>query len=158
VLKSQTFTPPAVSYTISSQSLTDVTDLVSNGTLSIHTNGTVLHASYARKSFARAAASVTSLPQDLLSNGSFTVDHFSQAGAKLTTAFLEKFVFIDGIRELMTEVGNYVWEDSVEIPSLVFWTPELESEFESQHGVRSATLMQNLAKNRSMQSVNTCPC
>lgn len=134
-----------VVYTISSNSLTDVTDFVSkNGTLQLAApsnvnNGTTptLYASYARRSYSRAAMPSSDAPQNILQNGSFRVDHFSEEGARTTTAFLEKYVLVDGIKELMSEVGDYVWEDSVEIPSLILWTPQLEVIFQQDHKVSS---------------------
>lgn len=35
----------------------------------------------------------------------------------------------------MEETGNFVWEDSVEIPSYTYWTPSLPEIFKKQHGV-----------------------
>lgn len=140
------------SYTVtenvaSSASLTEVTD-------SIHPNGTVtmtvspvhgaksylLYASYARRSYARSCIASSDNPQNILQNGSFAVDHFSTTGAKVTTGFLEEHILIDGIKELMEETGHYIWEDSVEIPTYVYWTPNLPQVFEQQHGV--STLQQ----------------
>lgn len=137
-------------YLISSDSLTDVTGLVDrNGSIAVTASKVdgaqsyVLYASYARRSYARACIASSDNPQNILQNGSFAVDHFSATGAKVTTDFLEQYILIDGIKELMMEAGHYIWEDSVEIPSYVYWTPELPQIFEQQHGV-SLTLRQNL--------------
>ena len=129
-------------YTISSASLTDVSDLVqSDGSITVSATkveGAVsyfLLASYYSRSYARACIASNPSPTNILQNGSFAVDHFSPVGAQLTTRFLEQYIFVDGITELMQEAGNYVWEDSVEIPSQVYWTPNLTSIFLEQHGV-----------------------
>jgi hypothetical protein len=131
-----------IEYTVHSASVTDVTQ-------SIHPNGTIraavsavenaqsylLYAAYARRSYARACIASSANPQDLLQNGSLAVDHFSAAGAKVSTDFLEEYILVDGIKELMQEVGLRIWEDSVEIPTLTYWTPLLPQNFEKQHGV-----------------------
>lgn len=45
---------------------------------------------------------------NLIANGSWTVDHFSTAGAKITTGFLEEHILDDpDISELIKAVGNY---------------------------------------------------
>lgn len=77
-------------------------------------------------------------PQSILEGGSLYVDHFSAAGGKVITDFLEKYVLVDGVRELLQKVGHYMWEDSVEINNAItFWTPGLDKIFEKQHGVSS---------------------
>ena len=128
--------------TISSKSLVEWTDQVSSDG---HVNLTapsidgassyLLYASYAQRSYDRADTNHSANPQNIIQNGSFAVDHFSVEGAKLTTSFLEKDILIDGIKELMIEVGNYIWEDSVEIPGTTYWTPKLLSEFHQRYGV-----------------------
>lgn len=68
-----------------------------------------------KRSYIRACIASNDDPQNIIQNGSFAVDHLSAAGANLTTSFLEKYILIDGIKELMEETGHYIWEDSVEI-------------------------------------------
>jgi hypothetical protein len=129
-------------YTISASSLTDVSDLIqNNGSITVSPTSVdgadsyLLYVSYARRSYYRACIASNDNPQDILQNGSFAVDHFSQAGAQLSTKFMEEYVLIDGIKELLMEVGQYIWEDSAEIHADVYWTPTLEEAFASQHGV-----------------------
>lgn len=81
-------------------------------------------------------------PSSFLGNGSLYTDHFSAAGAKVITDFLEEYIFIGGAKELIQQVGHYLWEDSVEIPSAVYWTPGLEDQFKAQHGVSSMAVSQ----------------
>lgn len=128
--------------TISYASLDEVTELISpNGTIQVTVSSVsgaesyYLYASYARRSYARACIASSDHPQNILQNGSFAVDHFSITGAKVTTSFLEDYVFIDGIDELLKEAGHYIWEDSVEIPTYVYWTPDLPTVFEERYGV-----------------------
>lgn len=131
-------------YTIASSSLTDVSDLVqTNGSITV-TAPTVegatsyfLMASYYSRSYSRACVPSNPNPQNILQNGSFAVDHFSPVGAQLTTNFLEEHILVEGILDLIREVGNYIWEDSVEIPGMVYWTPNLTDAFQDQHGVSS---------------------
>lgn len=45
---------------------------------------------------------------DLFDNGSYVVDHFSaRGGAQTVTDFWEKFILVNGTKELLQEVGNY---------------------------------------------------
>ncbi|KAH9211658.1 hypothetical protein DL95DRAFT_254713, partial [Leptodontidium sp. 2 PMI_412] len=126
---------------VEADSIHDVTHLVnSSGTLSLNfpVSGTgnltrhVVYASYYQLSGARACIPGKQ-PQSFLQNGSFAVDHFSPEGAKATTDFLEKYVLVNGVRELMQETGKYIWEDSVEVPSALYWTPQLSKTFKSMH-------------------------
>ncbi|KAG2170683.1 hypothetical protein VTO58DRAFT_106896 [Aureobasidium pullulans] len=68
-------------------------------------------------------------------NGSWVVDHFSTKGAKLVTDFWEQHLLNDSdTSQLLTQVGNYVWEDSQEYPANILWTPGLASSFHTSHG------------------------
>ncbi len=74
------------------------------------------------------------VPQSYLQNGSWAVDHFSALGAQTVTAFWEQHVLTNGTKELLISVGNYAWEDSIEIRSNVFWTKDFPSLFSADHG------------------------
>ncbi|KAE8332811.1 hypothetical protein BDV39DRAFT_166806 [Aspergillus sergii] len=78
-------------------------------------------------------------------------------GAKVTTSFLEEYIFIDGIKELMQETGNFVWEDSVEIPSYTYWTPLLPEIFKKQHGYAITPYLMLLSGNEGYQAGNQGP-
>ncbi|GKZ86189.1 hypothetical protein AnigIFM56816_001241 [Aspergillus niger] len=67
-------------------------------------------------------------------NGSYVVDHYSARGAQTVIQFWEKNILIDGIKELLMEVGNYGWEDSIEITSNTSWTPTLPERFQQKLG------------------------
>ncbi|KAE8454643.1 hypothetical protein EG329_000266 [Mollisiaceae sp. DMI_Dod_QoI] len=67
-------------------------------------------------------------------NGSWAVDHFSRLGAETTTKFWEQHILQNGTRELLKQVGNYAWEDSVEIQSNVYWTKDMRKAFYDDHG------------------------
>ena len=130
-------------YMISASSLVDLTSLVSsNGSIWLSrrdinaTSSCMLFASYARRSFARANIPSSEHPENILQNGSFAVDHFSRAGANLMTSFLETHVIQSNstIRTLFKEIGQYIWEDSPEISTPIYWTPDLLSIFKEQHG------------------------
>ncbi|KAH7417837.1 hypothetical protein BKA64DRAFT_738388 [Cadophora sp. MPI-SDFR-AT-0126] len=127
-------------WSISADSLKEVTNQVlEDGSISIHVpkneaaKSYFLWASYYKLSSARAAIPGQN-PQSFIQNGSFAVDHFSARGAKVTTDFLEKYVFINGVAELFRRVGKYIWEDSVEVRSSLFWTPDLANSFRKMHG------------------------
>ncbi|RDI87076.1 hypothetical protein Vi05172_g2907 [Venturia inaequalis] len=68
-------------------------------------------------------------PQNIFQNGSVAVDHFSAAGAKVITDFLEDYVLDDESKQLFKDVGHLFWEDSVEIDGDLYWTPGLEKKF-----------------------------
>lgn len=100
-------------YTVTESSMQDVTrNVTANGTLNItfpddaSAEGFLIYASYAIQNLVRAGLAGPD-PQNFIQNGSFAVDHFSAAGAKVTTDFLEQFVLVNGAKELIEEVGNY---------------------------------------------------
>ncbi|QMW39076.1 hypothetical protein G4B11_002356, partial [Aspergillus flavus] len=117
----------------------------------------MLYASYARRSYARACTASSENHQNILQNGSFAVDHFSVMGAKVTTRFLEEYILIDRIKELMEETGNFVWEDSVEIPSYTYWTLSLPEIFKKQHGYAMTPYLMLLSGNEGYQTGNQGP-
>lgn len=73
-------------------------------------------------------------PQTWLQNGSWAVDHFSALGARTMTDFWDQYVLVNGTKELVTEVGNYGWEDSIETRANVFWTKDFSQVFAAEHG------------------------
>lgn len=99
-------------YTVTESSLQDITSQVIGGSLNITfpanstAEGFLVYASYAVQPLVRSGAAGPD-PQTFIQNGSFSVDHFSPVGAKVTTDFLEQFVLINGAKELLEEVGNY---------------------------------------------------
>ncbi|GJC88873.1 hypothetical protein ColLi_11711 [Colletotrichum liriopes] len=70
----------------------------------------------------------------LWDNGSYTVDHFSAQGARVTTDFWEKYILDDQVTAKLKEVGNYGWEDSLELVSNVSWSPTLPARFIKKFG------------------------
>lgn len=45
---------------------------------------------------------------NIIANGSWTVDHFSTIGAKITTDFFDQYVNDDSeVADLLSQVGNY---------------------------------------------------
>ncbi|GAM40137.1 hypothetical protein TCE0_037f12250 [Talaromyces pinophilus] len=68
-------------------------------------------------------------------NGSWTVDHFSKKGAQRVTEFFDDYIIVDEeTTELLKSVGSYAWEDSMEIMSTLYWTPDLIDRFEKSRG------------------------
>ncbi|KAH8588280.1 hypothetical protein B0O99DRAFT_485821, partial [Bisporella sp. PMI_857] len=127
-------------FKVSERSITDLTKTVKpDGSLSIEFPATtsakkhIVFAAYYKLNLERAAIPGSGTPQNILQNGSFAVDHFSAGGAKVTTDFLEKYVMGNGVRDLFKQIGNYIWEDSLEIYSTVFWTPKLQATFRKLH-------------------------
>ncbi|EJT69034.1 hypothetical protein GGTG_13431 [Gaeumannomyces tritici R3-111a-1] len=73
----------------------------------------------------------------IFDNGSFVVDHFDGAGARVVARFWEDHILTDPTtKELLTKVGNYAWEDSVEITSNISWSKSLSARFQKVAGYR----------------------
>ncbi|CAK7212301.1 hypothetical protein SCUCBS95973_001417 [Sporothrix curviconia] len=136
-------------YTLAERSLVDVTPRVrEDGWLDVDltadTDDTDAHhivfAVYQVRSGARtqqppgAVAGPQTPPPDYVHNGSWTVDHFSAAGARVMAAFWEQHLLANGTREQLRQVARCAWEDSVEINPNVYWTPSLPAAFARRHG------------------------
>lgn len=69
-------------------------------------------------------------------NGSWAVDHLSAAGAKTMTNFWEQYIVPEGssLKQLVQEIGNYAWEDSIEIQANVYYTENFTTSFTADHG------------------------
>ncbi|RAL14516.1 uncharacterized protein BO97DRAFT_422416 [Aspergillus homomorphus CBS 101889] len=68
-------------------------------------------------------------------NGYYTVDHFSARGAQVVTKIWDDYLLSDAeIKELLPEVGNYGWEDSIEARSNISWTTALPRIFKDKYG------------------------
>lgn len=101
-------------YTVTESSMQDISNQVgTDGSLNITfpTNTTVIdgflvYASYAVQPLVRSGIAGPD-PMNVIQNGSFAVDHFSPVGAQVTTDFLEQSVLINGVKELLEDVGNY---------------------------------------------------
>lgn len=74
--------------------------------------------------------------ESFVQNGSWVVDHFSAKGAKLITNFWETHLLSAETKQLFKDVGNYAWEDSMEIGAgvLVWYTPGLLDAFSKSRG------------------------
>ena len=133
--------------TLANSTLQDVTSMVgADGSLSIRFPSDVegveynLFAIYLVREHARNEADPTTLggpqspAQDFVHNGSWTVDHFSALGAQTVTSFWEDYLLVNGTKELVMSVGNYGWEDSVEINPYVYWTRYLPEAFNAKFG------------------------
>ncbi|KAK3636141.1 hypothetical protein LTR56_014304 [Elasticomyces elasticus] len=133
--------------TLSAASLTDVTsqvgldgkltvDFAGNSTGINHTVFAVymFHTDYRAQDGPLDIGGPQSAPRSWLQNGSWSVDHFSARGANVISSFWDNYILNNGTKESLKEVGNYAWEDSVEIEANVFWTQNLSASFESDHG------------------------
>ena len=133
--------------TLANDTLNDVTDMVAgDGSLSLQfprePDGVEynLFAIYLVREYEQSELSPSSLKgpqtpaQSFIENGSWTVDHFSALGAQTITNFWENYLLVDGTKELLMSVGNYGWEDSVEINPTVYWTRYLPEAFTAKFG------------------------
>ncbi|KAJ8082407.1 hypothetical protein PM082_008262 [Marasmius tenuissimus] len=123
----------------------DLTDQVQNSATvswtpeSDGTSQSVLLAYYYRRSgFPEARGGFNGSADDKPGSwGSFVIDHFSAKGANISSSFIERNILSrDGIGELFAEpgVGGYMWQDSMEFKTQVWWTPDLAKRFEERHG------------------------
>ncbi|KAH8707659.1 hypothetical protein GQ44DRAFT_691187 [Phaeosphaeriaceae sp. PMI808] len=119
-------------------SLVDLTNVTHKGSLTWTApegNGTwIIFAFYERYTNQRSCVSVSNATT-ALGNGSWIVDHWSASGAKKMTDFWDQQILSDvGIATLVREVGEYAWEDSMEMQAALPWTSDLFSQFEERHG------------------------
>ncbi|KAM0722760.1 hypothetical protein Q7P37_002202 [Cladosporium fusiforme] len=139
-------------FTLASSSLADVTDQVGeDGYISLSfpssANGTEYQlfayyqnhtTGFEQQSPLYLNTTVSQSPvTSFLQNGSRFNDHFSTTGAQLIIDFWEKYLLdYNNTRDLIREVGNYGWEDSMEFGNsiLVWWTPGLVDAFEKSRG------------------------
>ncbi|ROV88303.1 hypothetical protein VMCG_10483 [Cytospora schulzeri] len=71
----------------------------------------------------------------VIGNGSWIVDHFSSTGAQKVTKFWDEQILTDQeTAELLSSVGEYAWEDSLEMLAALYWTPDFLSRFEHEMG------------------------
>lgn len=123
-----------------SDSLTDQTNKVQgNGTVNLDFNATGadyrLFAYYQYQDLAKNLDIQANTTGTIFDNGSYTVDHFSARGAQTTIDFWEKHILNDTeTKQLLSEVGKYAWEDSLEIKSNISWTPSLPERFRQLNG------------------------
>ncbi|KAB8214872.1 hypothetical protein BDV33DRAFT_227939 [Aspergillus novoparasiticus] len=103
-----------LSLMLENESLTDITDQVSeDGQLSIHfptySNGVGhrIFAYYQKRTLNRNLHFTNNATATIWDNGSFAMDHYSSRGAQTVIDFWESHILIDGIKELLMEVGNY---------------------------------------------------
>ncbi|KAF3023628.1 hypothetical protein E8E14_012737 [Neopestalotiopsis sp. 37M] len=123
--------------TLRKDSLVDLTSTVlDNGQVSIdvsESSGTYqLFAFYQRRTLAKNLDCSSNYTGTIFDNGSYIVDHFSARGAQTTIQFWEKYMLVDGIDELLMSVGNFGWEDSIESPSNISWSPSLPRHFQEK--------------------------
>lgn len=141
---SSLFSTPANNSTelvLSSASLQEHTQQVtSDGKVSLSLNATT-HGRYYLFAFYEYQDLVKNLDIEshttgtIFDNGSYTVDHYSSRGAETVKTFWETHILSDTqIKSLLSEVGTYGWEDSIEIKSNISWSPSLPTKFEGLTG------------------------
>ena len=133
--------------TLASATLEDLTDQVgADGQISFQAPDNVTGIEYTlfafylvREHYRNEAEPITLLgPQteatDFVHNGSWTVDHFSALGAQTMINFWNNYLLTNGTKEALMSIGNYAWEDSIEILPYLYWTPDLPQLFEQKWG------------------------
>ncbi|OQE77529.1 hypothetical protein PENNAL_c0060G11756 [Penicillium nalgiovense] len=115
-------------------SLQDVTHNVSSdGILEMQSSGSsrnlYVFSFYQKRTLHKALKVESNRTDTILANGSFVVDHFSKEGAKTVIDYWNNHILTEDIRQLLGDVGNYGWEDSMEFTSNISWTPKLPQAF-----------------------------
>ncbi|CAK7225680.1 hypothetical protein SCUCBS95973_005945 [Sporothrix curviconia] len=129
---------------LNASSVVDLTDHVHahNNTVSLtvdtaNGNHWQLMAFYQRYTNERSCVSVANA-SSWIGNGSWMVDHFSAAGAQKMTSFWDTHLLQDTqdstISSLLGQVGEYSWEDSMEMMAALWWTPDLLDNFQRRRG------------------------
>ena len=129
---------PISNVELDESSYVDLTDLVRDG----HLNWTVPSDGKTWRIFSfwghytnQRSNTGGTFAQTVIGNGSWTVDHFDAKGAQVTTDFWDQHILNDTeIASLLQAVGNYGWEDSMEILASLYWTPDLLARFEQNRG------------------------
>ncbi|KAJ6159630.1 hypothetical protein N7497_004167 [Penicillium chrysogenum] len=134
--------PPQDSYlelVLDEASLEDVTHNVSSdGILEMQSAGSsrnlYVFSFYQKRTLHKALEVESNRTDTVLANGSFVVDHFSKKGAKTVIDYWNNHILTEDIRQLLEDVGNYGWEDSMEFTSNISWTPKLPDAFYDKFG------------------------
>ncbi|KAK3388042.1 hypothetical protein B0H63DRAFT_392879 [Podospora didyma] len=140
-IKSKTTKGSTQQVVLNEQSIVDLTNQTRNGVLDWQPPSSakaspqwVVMAFYQRFSNERSCTT-SSRPSSWVGNGTWVVDHFSASGAKKATDFWDQNLFNDkAIDQLMRQVGMYSWEDSMEMMTPLWWTPDFLSRFEKARG------------------------
>ncbi|KAL3482790.1 hypothetical protein BJX62DRAFT_231439 [Aspergillus germanicus] len=104
-----------LSLVLDHESMTDITDQVSeDGQLSVafstSSAGAVGHrvfAYYQKRTLHKNLEFQNNATATIWENGSYAVDHYSAGGAQTVIDFWEKYILVDGIKDLVMEAGNY---------------------------------------------------
>ncbi|KAL4926579.1 uncharacterized protein BDV17DRAFT_299664 [Aspergillus undulatus] len=70
----------------------------------------------------------------IFDNGSYAVDHFDAKGAHVVAQFWNKYILTEDVTSLLGEVGNYAWEDSLEMEFNITWSRSLPQRFRKLYG------------------------
>ncbi|ETS81575.1 hypothetical protein PFICI_06577 [Pestalotiopsis fici W106-1] len=131
-----------IQYTLKNGTLEDYTHTVDIATgnmlLSIesltNTSSYQLFAFYQKLSLNKNLDITRETTKTIFDNGSYIVDHYSSLGADTVTNFWEDYILSDNVTTLLREVGNYGWEDSVEMHSNISWSRSLPDRFQRLKG------------------------
>lgn len=103
-----------LSLVLDHESLTDITGQVSDdGQLLVSFPsyregiGHRIFAYYQKKTLNKNLKFTNNATATIWDSGSYVVDHYSACGAQTVIQFWEKYILIDGVKELLMEVGHY---------------------------------------------------
>ncbi|KAL0933305.1 uncharacterized protein CTRU02_212268 [Colletotrichum truncatum] len=95
---------------------------------------------------------------DFIQNGSWVIDHFSAAGAEKLTKFFDDYLIPeDQDKALLSRVGKYAWEDSMEMQSALWWTHGFAEKFSNDHGYDIRQCLPFLIRRDTFWAASTLP-
>ena len=118
-------------WTLAQESLVDLTDEVEDGSL---TWTAPSDGEWALMSFKQRGSAQRPEAGPHTTPPSYVIDHFSEAGTQAVVDFWEENILTPSIRDLLTNVGGTLFEDSLELEGATTWTPNLLAEFEERIG------------------------
>lgn len=71
----------------------------------------------------------------------YVVDHFSKPGAQAVIDYWEEHILSDKLLALLAETPTAFMEDSLEMTTATYWTPDLPAEFKTRRGYDIHTIL-----------------
>ncbi|KAH7176035.1 hypothetical protein EDB81DRAFT_897022, partial [Dactylonectria macrodidyma] len=95
---------------------------------------------------------------NIIQNGSWVLDHFSAAGAERLTSFFDDYLVPEEEdKALLSRVGNYAWQDSMEMQSALWWTHGFSEQFHALRGYDIRPCLPFLIRRDTFWAAQTLP-
>ncbi|KAM0322963.1 hypothetical protein ACHAQA_009062 [Verticillium albo-atrum] len=96
--------------------------------------------------------------KNFVQNGSWILDHFSASGAKILTDFFDEYLVPEEEdKELLSRVGKYAWQDSMEMHSALWWTHGFAERFNADRGYDIRQCLPFLIRRDTFWAAQTLP-